>query len=326
MILPQIGEDGQRKLAEARVAVIGLGALGSLSSSLLARAGVGHLVIVDRDVVELDNLQRQLLYDERDIGEAKALVAQRELSAMNSSIEITSHPSDLNPANISRILDGLDVVVDGLDNMKSRFLVNDHCVKTNTPFVYGGAVATYGMMMTIVPGRTACFECLFPSIPRVGTVATCETEGILNTVPATISSVQVAEVLRLLVGDQTGGKLLTFDAWQREFNEMDISRNPECPSCGKGEFRHLTGDGTGLVASLCGRDAVSISPKTGGSVDFDALEARLSKAGEVRRGDGILILSLQDYRITVFKDGRALISGTGEVSKAKSLYSQFIGD
>ena len=195
VILPQVGRDGQEKLLEARVAVVGLGALGSLSSILLARAGVGHLVIIDRDVVELDNLQRQVLYDECDVGEAKAIVAGAKIAEMNSDVEVQIYPSDLGPRNVDEMLASVNIIVDGLDNLKTRFVVNDFCVKRGIPFVYGGAVATYGMTMTIVPMLTACFECLFPALPPAGTVATCETEGILNAVPATISSLQVADTL-----------------------------------------------------------------------------------------------------------------------------------
>lgn len=303
-----------------------MGALGCLSSTLLVRAGIGHLSVVDRDVVELDNLQRQMLFHEGDLDEAKAIVAGRKLRAMNSSVDVQSFPIDLVPKNIDEILGDADIVVDGLDNMKTRFIINDYCVKNGIPFVYGGAVATYGMTMTIVPDRTACFECLFPFLPPAGSVATCETEGILNTVPATISSVQAADALRLLLGEEVGGKLLTYDAWLREINQMDICKNEECPSCGTREFRYLVEEDTDLAVSLCGRNSVSISPKVKEHVDFNSLEARLRKAGETRRGEGILILAVQDYRMTIFQDGRVLISGTGDVSKARSLYSRFIGD
>jgi len=180
--------------------------------------------------------------------------------------------------------------------------------------------------MTIVPERTACFECLFPFLPSAGSVATCETEGILNTVPATISSIQTADTLKLILGEDVGGKLLTYDAWLREINQIDISRNEECPSCGTKEFRYLAEDETDLVASLCGRNSVSITPKPGETIDFDSLETRLRKVGEIRRGEGILTFTVQDYRMTVFQDGRVLVSGTDEISKARSLYSRFIGD
>ncbi|MFQ6106338.1 MAG: ThiF family adenylyltransferase [Thermoplasmata archaeon] len=326
LVLPQVGEDGQRKMSDSRIAVVGIGALGSLSSILLARAGVGHLTVIDRDVVELDNLQRQVLFDERDIGEAKAIVARRKLKEINSTIAVESIPSDLMPKNVHEILGDVDVVVDGLDNMGTRFIVNDYCIKNRIPFVYGGAVATYGMTMTIIPGKTACFECLFPSLPPAGSVATCETEGILNTVPATISSVQAAEALRLVLDEDIGGKLLTYDAWSQEFNQMDISRNDECPSCRRREFRFLSQDDADLAVSLCGREAVSISPMATERVDFDSLEARLRKVGRTRRSEGILVFTAEGHRITVFQNGRVLVSGTGDVAKARSLYSRFIGD
>jgi adenylyltransferase/sulfurtransferase len=326
IILPQVGRDGQSKFAKAKAAVVGLGALGSLSSTLLARAGVGRLVIIDRDVVELDNLQRQVLYDERDVGEAKAIVAGRKIAETNSTVEVQSFPSDLSPRNINDILASVDVVVDGLDNLGTRFVVNDYCVKNQIPFVYGGAVATYGMMMPIVPMVTACFECLFPALPPAGTVSTCETEGILNTVPATIASLQVTDTLKLILGENVEGKLLTYDAWLHEFSELSISRNESCPSCGRKEFRHLAEDDSDLAVSLCGRNSVSVSARTTEHIDFDSLESRLAKVGKTRRGDGILLFDVDEYRLTIFQDGRVLISGTGEIAKARSLYSRFIGD
>lgn len=326
IVLPQIGEAGQEKLAEASVAVIGLGALGCLSSMLLVRAGVGQLFVIDRDVVELDNLQRQILYREGDLGESKATVARKRLRSVNSAVDVQSIPADVIPKNTGDTLGDVDVVVDGLDNMKTRFVVNDYCVKNGIPFVYGGAMATYGMTMTIVPERTACFECLFPFPPSAGSIATCETEGILNTVPATISSIQTTDALKLVLGEGVGGNLLTYDAWLREINQIDISRNDECPSCGTREFRHLVEDESDLVISLCGRNSVSITPKPGETIDFDSLSARLQKVGKIRRGEGILTFTVQDNRMTIFQDGRVLISGTDEISKARSLYSRYIGD
>lgn len=326
IVLPQVGEAGQERLAEARVAVVGMGALGCLSSMLLVGAGVGQLSVIDRDIVELDNLQRQILYGEGDLGESKAVVARKRLQSMNSTVNVQSFPADVIPKNIGNILGDVDVVVDGLDNMKTRFVVNDYCIKNGIPFVYGGAVATYGMTMTVVPERTACFECLFPFLPPAGSIATCEIEGILNTVPATISSIQTADALKLVLGEDVGGKLLTYDAWLREINQIDISRNEECPSCGTKEFQHLGEEESDFAVSLCGRNSVSITPKSRETIDFDSLEARLRKVGEIRRGEGILTFIVQGYRMTVFQDGRVLVSGTDEVSKARSLYSRFIGD
>lgn len=326
IVLPQIGEAGQEKIAGARVAVIGMGALGCLSSMLLVRAGVGQLSVIDRDVVELDNLQRQILYREGDLGESKAIVARNRLRSMNSTVDVQSIPSDVIPKNIGNTLGDVDVIVDGLDNMKTRFVVNDYCVKNGIPFVYGGAVATYGMTMTIVPERTACFECLFPLLPSAGSIATCETEGILNTVPATISSIQTTEALKIILGESVGGKLLTYDAWLREISQIDISRNDQCPSCGTREFRHLAERESDFAVSLCGRNSVSITPRPEETIDFDSLEARLRKVGEIRRGEDILTFTVQDCRMTIFQDGRVLITGTDEISKARSLYSRYIGD
>lgn len=324
-ILSEIGSEGQKKLSEGTVLVLGLGALGSVSSTLLARGGVGNLLLVDRDIVELNNLQRQILYSEEDVGEAKAAVAARRLKKANSEIKVEGLAIDLNYQNIEKSMEGVDVVVDGTDNMETRFLVNDFCVKNGIPFIYGGSIATYGMTLTILPKKGPCLRCLFPQMPVPGTLPTCDTFGILNTVPAIIASIQTTEAMKLLIGVEPRRTLLIYDPWHNDQQDIKMSMNENCRCCAKEEYDFLDAKERDVVVALCGRDVCSVTPPKGAKVSFEDLEERLGKVGKTRSGIATLTLSVDDYEITLFKDGRALIKGTSDESKARSLYSRYIG-
>ena len=324
-ILSEIGDEGQNKLSDGTVAVVGLGALGTVSSSLLARAGVGRLLLVDRDVIELNNLQRQLIYNEEHIGESKAAIAYKELKKVNSDVDITGLAIDLNHQNVGRLLKGTDVVVDGTDNMETRFLLNDYCVKNDIPFIYGGSIATYGMTLTITPNNGPCLRCLFPQIPVPGTLPTCDTFGILNTVPTIIASIQSTEAIRLLVGVEPRRTLTVFDPWYNEQREIEVTRREDCVCCAKNEFDFLKAKARDVVVALCGQDACSVTPSKSAELSFDDMEKKLSKVGETKVGIATLTLYVDEYEIVLFKDGRALIKGTDDESKAKSIYSQYVG-
>lgn len=324
-ILTEIGQKGQEKLSQGTVAVVGLGALGTVSSTLLARAGVGKLLLADRDVVELNNLQRQLIYSEEHIGESKAAVAFNELRKVNPNIDIDGMAIDLNHQNISRLLKGANAVVDGTDNMETRFLLNDYCVKNDIPFVYGGAIGTYGMTLTVTPKNGPCLRCLFPQLPVPGTLPTCDTFGILNTIPAIVASVQSTEAIKLLVGVEPRRTLVVFDPWYNEQREIEIAKRDDCVCCAKNEFDFLDAKARGVVVALCGRDACSVTPAKSAEFSFDDMEKRLAKVGETKVGIATLTLYVDGYEIVLFKDGRALIKGTDDESKAKSIYSQAIG-
>jgi len=324
-ILSEIGDKGQEKLSGANIAIIGLGALGSVSSTMLARAGVGSLRLVDRDIVELNNLQRQILYSEKDVGEAKATVAAEELKEANSEVEIDGLATDLNHQNIAKMLEGIDVVVDGTDNMETRFLLNDHCVKNQIPFIYGGAIATYGMTLTITPQKGPCLRCLFPQMPVPGTLPTCDTFGILNTVPALIGSVQATEAIKLLLGIEPRRTLLVIDPWYNDQREIEVGQRDDCICCVKGEYDFLDAKSRDVVVALCGRGACSVTPPKGSEVSFEELGRRLEKVGKTKVGKTTLSLSVDGYEIILFRDGRALVKGTDDKAKAKSLYSQYIG-
>src|SRR2546428_1754241 len=271
-IIPEIGPEGQKKISSATVAVIGLGALGTVSAGLLARAGVGHLRLVDRDVVELNNLQRQVLFDEEDVDLPKAEVAARKLRAVNSSVGIDGVAKDVHAANIESLLDGVDLVVDGADNMELRFLLNEVAIQRGLPWVYGGAIATNGMAMAIVPKTTACFRCFLPQMPAPGSLPTCDTAGILNTVSSIVGSLQATAAIQLLVGEPPAGELLVFDGWSGDLQRLRGSRRKDCPACVHVE-RVVLGARRGQGgAALEGGGPVSIDPAHHGAIDLREVE------------------------------------------------------
>lgn len=353
MILPGIGEDGQQRLLRATVCVVGCGALGSVIADLLARAGVGHLVIIDRDFIEMTNLQRQTLFDEQDVAEAvpKAEAARRRLRKINSDVRVTAIVDDLNRTNIERYASDADVVVDGLDNFEGRYLVNDFCVKHGIAYVYGGAVGTVGAAFAILPhtpggdapwetlpdGSRAgpCLRCLFEEEPAPGTMPTCDTAGILASAAVTVASFEVAETLKLLTGNyaQVSPTLLNVDLWNSSMSELRVAgtyEHGDCPCCKHGRFEYLEGSrGTG-AATLCGRDAVQLTHRQGAtSLDLPSIAERLRPHGEVRTNRFMLRASLTDngkpYTLSLFPDGRAIVHGTDEAAVARGVYAKFIG-
>jgi len=324
-ILPEIRTEGQGKISAATVAVIGLGALGTVSAGLLARAGVGHLRLVDRDVVELTNLQRQVLFDEGDLDLPKAEVAARKLRAVNSSITVDGIAKDVHAANIEPLLEGVDLVVDGADNMELRFLLNEVAIRRALPWVYGGAIATSGMAMAVVPKVTACFRCFLPQMPAPGSLPTCDTAGILNTVSSVVGSLQAAEAIKLLVGERPSGELLMFDGWTTELQRLRIARRKDCPACVKGETDLLGARRGQVIAAMCGGGTISIDPAHKGDIDLAGVEGRLRRLGAVKSLGSVLVFEADGARFTLFSDGRALIRGTDDPERARSLYAKYVG-
>jgi len=325
IVLGRIGKTGQRKLLGSHVTVVGLGALGTTISTLLARAGRGRLRRIDRDVVELVNLQRQILYDEGDIGLPKAAVAADRIKRINSSIKVEGIAKDVNITNVLDLLDGSDVVVDGTDNLETRFVVNEACVEMGIPWVYGGAIGTEGRAMAIVPGKTACFRCFTKGPPSPGLLPTCETAGILNSVATATASLEVTEAIKLLLGDEPSGYMAVLDGWEPELLRIKVERSRTCPVCVGGKREYLGGRSPSVFSTLCGRSTVSFDPLHKGDLDMAALARRLRKIGKVRRAGSIILLEVGGYGLTIFPDGRALIKGTEKEEVAKSLYSKYIG-
>ncbi|HLJ46826.1 MAG TPA: ThiF family adenylyltransferase [Bryobacteraceae bacterium] len=320
-----IGEAGQQKLLDARVAIVGCGALGSFQAGALARAGAGFLRIIDRDYVELSNLQRQWLFEETDAAEAlpKPAAAARRIAAINSSVQVDAVSADLTSGNIDDLLGEVDLVLDGTDNFETRYLMNDFCVSRDLPWVYGAAVASYGITMSIVPGRTACLKCIYPEPPS-GVQPTCETAGVLGPITSAIASLQVAAAMRILSGLEPLPKITTVDVWSGEMRQIDLPPpDPQCAACGRRDFMHLAGV-TRAPISLCGRNAVQIHEHSR-HVDLGELSARLAPLGEVRHNDFALRFETPPYQLTVFPDGRVIVKGTTDTAIARSVYARYIG-
>ncbi len=325
LVLPEIGEKGQRALSKARVVVVGVGALGSVAADLMARAGVGHIRLVDRDVVELVNLQRQTLYSEADVDRPKAEAAAQRLSAVNSEIEIEGMAKDVHARTLPEVVRDADLLLDGTDNLETRFLLNEAAIDAEIPFVYGGAIGTYGMVFAIRSPDTACFRCLTPRTPPAGSLPTCETAGILNAASAQVGAIEAGEAIRLLVGGKPSGDLIVVDGWLLEIQRIHVARRADCPVCVKGEREASRAKRPQVLASLCGSDTISLDPLSRGPADLEALSRRLGRLGSVRRAGSVLVADVEGHHITIFSDGRALLRGVSDEAKARSLYAKYVG-
>lgn len=324
-----IGEQGQRRLADASVVIVGCGAIGASTAALLARAGVGRLRILDRDFVEPSNLQRQSLFEESDARDSlpKAVAARQKLHAINSLISVEGVVADLTPLNAEEFLSGFDLILDGTDNFETRFLINDFAVKANRPWIYAAAVGSYGVTMTIRPGLTPCLACLLEGERSAsGVEETCDTVGVLGSIVQLISSLESTEALKLLAGkeDALHGRLISSDIWSGRFQSVQISGASNCRACVRHEFSYLEGDAQPHV-TMCGRDSVQIHERSR-SLDLAALGARLASVVEsVRHNEFLLRFRVPPYEMTVFADGRAILKGTKDPAVARSLYARFIG-
>ena len=323
-----IGKEGQERLANSRATIIGLGALGSTLANHLVRAGVGFVRLVDRDFVELDNLQRQVLYDEEDVrgNLPKAAAAAAKLARMNSEVRLDPRVSDVNYANAEELARDVDLVLDGTDNFETRFLLNDACVKLGRPWVYGGCVGSYGMIMAVLPGEGPCFACLVGDLPAPGSTPTCDTAGVLNTAVSVVASLEANEALKILAGrrEALAGGLQTLDVWHNTSQLIRVPRSPSCAVCVKRGFRHLDSNPS-VATSLCGRNAVQITPPPGSALDLAEAERRLSPLGKVRRNAYLLKFAADGCELTLFPDARAIIQGTHDLAKARSLYARYVG-
>jgi molybdopterin/thiamine biosynthesis adenylyltransferase len=340
VLFPPIGDTGQARLAAATVAIVGCGATGAAAAALLARAGVGTLILIDRDFVEESNLQRQVLFDEADAAAAtpKAEAARHQIARFNSDIRVVAHVADLVPGNIRALLGEAQLILDATDNFETRYLINDYAVQQSLapnveeggapkplPWIYAAAVGAYTATMNILPGDTACLACLFPKPPS-GPVETCDTAGILNTAVNLAASIEVTEAIKYLTGRTSCMRrsLLAWDLWQNERSEIAAdSPRPGCEVCGQRNFAHLRGEGRPHI-TLCGRNSVQIHEHHR-PVDLGAIAARLRPHGEVRQNGLLLQLRRGPHTLTLFADGRALIQGTTDIALARTLYARYIG-
>lgn len=326
------GPEGQARLARGRALVCGCGALGSVIAETLVRAGVGFVRIVDRDFLELSNLQRQVLFDEDDVAARlpKAIAAANKLRRINSEIEIEPVVADVTYKNVARLAGDVDVIVDGTDNFAIRFLLNDFAVKHGKPWIYGGCIGAEGQTMTIIPGETGCLACLMPEAPPPGTTPTCDTAGILAPIVNVIASMESSEAMKILGGhrDAVSRKLTIVDLWDNQTRHVDLSRlrdGSDCQVCQHRQFKWLSGERGDITAALCGRNAVQLSGAEDGSVSFDDLAARLQGVGQIERNDFLFRLSVDDYVLTVFPDGRTIVGGTNDAATARTLHARYIG-
>lgn len=328
ILLDRIGEAGQEKLAAGKVVIIGCGATGTNLANTLARAGVGYLRLIDRDFVELNNLQRQTLFDEADLEKPKALAAADKLKMINSQIGIDAAVADFNSETAETLISGMDLVLDGTDNMSTRFVINDIALKLGIPWIYSGAISSYGMTMNILPDGTApCFRCFLPQPPRPGSLQTCDTAGVLNTVPQMITAYAATEALKLLLNEPVkAGRLIIADIWDADFRVVEVAKRKDCRACVSKDFEFLAVESGEVCTTLCGRNAVQVRPAgVTGPVNFNSLKDRLEKSGTVKLTEYTLIFKTDNMKITLFKDGRTIIQGVENESEARGIYSKYIG-
>ncbi|MFI5174234.1 MAG: ThiF family adenylyltransferase [Terriglobia bacterium] len=333
ILFEPIGPEGQERLLHSRVVILGLGALGTVSAELCARAGIGSLVLVDRDFVEESNLQRQILFDEQDAAEhlPKAIAAARKLRGINSKIKIRGLVLDANASNIEHLVRNSSLLIDGTDNFESRFLINDACVKLKVPWIYGAAVASEGAVMVILPGVTPCLRCLFEDLPPAGSAPTCETAGVIAPAVTVVASLQVAEAMKILVGqlDRVCRTFRSFDVWRNTFQEVDLNGARDgkgCVACGSGRFEFLEPQGVSRTHRLCGRNAIEVLPAQPMQLSLPDLEKKLSAAGAVQSNPYLVRCVLEEVTLNVFADGRAIVQGTHDPALARSLYAKYVGN
>ncbi|MEB3101370.1 ThiF family adenylyltransferase [Ferviditalea candida] len=331
LLFTPIGREGQAKLLRSKVAVIGMGALGTVISSQLVRGGVGHVKLIDRDFIEFSNLQRQMLYDEEDAAShlPKAEAARLKLTKINSEVTVESFVADLNVSNTQELLDGVDLIMDGSDNMAVRFLINDIAFQKGIPYIYGGAVSSRGMVAAFIPGKTACFQCLFGGSAESGRLETCDTVGVIAPIVDIVSSRQVTLALKILTGhaDLVKPVLKTFDIWHDYDYEMSIEEpRQNCPTCQLKQYPYAASrEKEDIVETLCGRDSVQIRPRVKRALDMDDLLNRLKPLGRVEQNGFLIRFFTGDYQMTIFPDSRVMIHGTHDKKVAKSLYARYIG-
>jgi adenylyltransferase/sulfurtransferase len=331
IIFPDLGEAGQRRLLDSTVVLIGCGATGTVIANHLVRSGVGRLRIIDRDFIELNNLQRQLLFDEQDMAEGlpKAEAARRKLARINSAITVEGIVADVTADNILDLLAGADLAMDGADNFEARFLLNDACVQLGLPWIYTGVIASYGMTMTIQPGETACLRCLLGQMPAPGTAPTCDTAGVLAPSVSVVASIAAGEALKLLAGfgELNTGSLLNFDLLDNSLERFEVLRRPDCPACGQRDLEFLHAETGTRTATLCGRNAVQISVHGRPAVNLAELASRLRQSGvaQATANPYLLRAAIDGLELTVFPDARAIIKGTEDESVARTIYARYVG-
>jgi len=323
-----IGREGQQRIRQSRLLVVGCGALGSAAAETMVRAGVGSLTVVDRDYLEESNLQRQSLFDEEDVarGLPKAVAAEARLRRINSEVAVRGVVADLGPDNIDELLKGVGLVLDGTDNFETRFLVNDLCVRDGIPWVYGACVGAYGLALLVRPRVSPCLRCILEEMPAPGSGPTCDTAGVVAPIVQVVAGLQAAEALKLLAGRTEAllPGIVTVDLWQGSFDVMDLrGRAPWCPACTEERYDYLAPRAGSAV--LCGRDAVQIPAADGARLDLAALATRLAAVGEVKVNEYLVRFAAEGTELVVFADGRAIVKGVADAAQARSVYARYVG-
>lgn len=324
-----IGESGQKSISTKHVLVVGAGALGAGNAEALVRAGVGKLTIADRDYVEWSNLQRQQLYTEKDAWDRlpKAIAAMNHLKEINSEVEVEPHIMDVGPIDLLRLTKDVDLIIDATDNFDTRLMINDVSIQKEIPWIYGGCAGSYGITHTFIPGMTPCLTCMMETIPSQS--MTCDTSGVISPAVTMVVSYQVAEALKILAGDLKAVRqtLTSFDVWRNEHSSVNVRalKKPNCPSCGENpRYPYLQYENQLKSAVLCGRDAVQIRPARPGAVDLDRMAEQMEYLMEsVEKNPFLIACKTGKHRIVLFRDGRALIHGTKDITEAKSLYHRY---
>jgi adenylyltransferase/sulfurtransferase len=331
VLFPGIGPGGQEKIREFSMAIVGVGAVGAAAAELAARAGVGRLTVIDRDVVEESNLSRQLLFDAEDAARVapKATAAQERLEKIAPDVPTRGVVADLTPENARAILAGHDLVLDGSDNFETRLLVSDAAHSLEIPAIYAACVGEQGLLAVSVPGRTPCLRCYLEGLPPAGSAPTCDTAGIVPTLPPLVASLAVTEALRIATGAEPSRGVLSLSVWRDGFRSArSFEKAPPrvgCPVCARERFPALESEGAAEVVKLCGRRSVQVAPSARERPDFDALEERLARVGRVRRSPQLLNADLEDVSLTIFSDGRCVVRGTEDPGRARSLYDRYVG-
>ena len=329
MYFQPIGEEGQKKIFNSKVTLIGCGALGSIIANNLVRSGVGELKIIDRDFIEKNNLQRQILFDEKDIKQnlPKAIAAQKKLSKINSEVKISAYVDDVTHQNIEFFIKDSNLVMDGSDNLYVRFLINDTCVKLNKPWIYSAVISSYGYTLPIIPYKTPCLRCYFPDLPPAGTMETCDIVGIISPVINIIASYSTVEAFKILTGNFNNlcTNLLALDVWDRSFDHIPLIRQNNCICCEQNNFEFLQGEKEQRIVSLCGRDTIHISGVENACNSLDELAKKLEKQGTVNYNQYMLKFMVDNYELIIFPNARAIIKGTNDKFVAKKLYGKYVG-
>ncbi len=331
VLFPGIGAAGQERIGACAIAFVGVGAVGAAAAESAARAGFGRITLIDRDVVEESNLSRQFLYDAADAAtvSAKAEAAARRLSEIAPGVQVSGIVADLDRGNALDLLSGHGIVFDASDNFETRFLVSDAARSLKQPSIYAACVGSEGLVAVSVPGQTPCLRCYLEAIPPAGEGPTCDTAGIVPTLPPLVAAAAMTEALRIAVGENPSPGIWRLEVWQgalaaRRFLEGARS-SPRCPVCAGARFPALEGEGASEVVKLCGRRSVQVAPGGRQRPDFDALEKRLARLGPVRRSPQLLSAEVDGVHLTLFSDGRCVVRGTDDPARARGLYQKYVG-